>query len=222
MPVQALHALQNGFMGLPRLRALLRRLLRGEGPDSRSPATWCAPRTPRCSSTRACRPAPCPACSATTLWRASPTRISSCTGSTPSGFGPTRRGLSSSSRTCTTTTRAGRSSFPKSELIVQRDEYAAAHHPPPSSPRFYYRKNFDLPGYRWRLLDGDTALAPRPHRPALGRAHAGAPVTARRAAGDGPGDPVRRRLLLAGAHRGRARARGGLESHGGASTPSSG
>ena len=25
---------------------------------------------------------------------------------------------------------------------------------------FYYKKNFDLPGYRWRLLDGDTELAP--------------------------------------------------------------
>jgi N-acyl homoserine lactone hydrolase len=50
--------------------------------------------------------------------------------------------------------------FPKSELIVQRDEYAAAHYPPPFFASFYYRKNFDLPGYRWRLLDGDTALAP--------------------------------------------------------------
>src|SRR5437879_2765808 len=25
---------------------------------------------------------------------------------------------------------------------------------------FYYRKNFDLPGYRWRHLDGDTELLP--------------------------------------------------------------
>jgi glyoxylase-like metal-dependent hydrolase (beta-lactamase superfamily II) len=48
----------------------------------------------------------------------------------------------------------------KSELIVQRDEYAAAQYPPPFFASFYYRKNFDLPGYRWRLLDGDTELAP--------------------------------------------------------------
>jgi len=50
--------------------------------------------------------------------------------------------------------------FAKSELIVQRDEYAAGHHPPPFYASFYYRKNFDLPGYRWRLLDGDAELAP--------------------------------------------------------------
>jgi N-acyl homoserine lactone hydrolase len=50
--------------------------------------------------------------------------------------------------------------FPKSELLVQRDEYAAAHFPPPFLASFYYRKNFDLPSYRWRLLDGDTELVP--------------------------------------------------------------
>ncbi|HXH84261.1 MAG TPA: N-acyl homoserine lactonase family protein [Candidatus Tectomicrobia bacterium] len=50
--------------------------------------------------------------------------------------------------------------FPDSELVAQRDEYAVAHHPPPFFAPFYYRKNFDLPGYRWRLLDGDTELAP--------------------------------------------------------------
>jgi N-acyl homoserine lactone hydrolase len=50
--------------------------------------------------------------------------------------------------------------FPKSELVVQRDEYAAAHYPPPFFASFYYRRNFDLPGYRWRLLDGDAELAP--------------------------------------------------------------
>jgi N-acyl homoserine lactone hydrolase len=50
--------------------------------------------------------------------------------------------------------------FAKSELVVQRDESAAAHYPPPFLASFYYRKNFDLPGYRWRLLDGDTELAP--------------------------------------------------------------
>jgi len=50
--------------------------------------------------------------------------------------------------------------FPKSELIVQKDEYAYAHYPASFYAAFYYRKNFDLPGYRWRLLDGDTELAP--------------------------------------------------------------
>jgi glyoxylase-like metal-dependent hydrolase (beta-lactamase superfamily II) len=50
--------------------------------------------------------------------------------------------------------------FPHAELVVQKDEYAFAHYPPPFVAPFYYRKNFDLPGYRWRLLDGDTALAP--------------------------------------------------------------
>ena len=50
--------------------------------------------------------------------------------------------------------------FAKSELVVQRDEYAAAHYPAPFLASFYYRKNFDLPGYRWRLVDGDTELVP--------------------------------------------------------------
>jgi N-acyl homoserine lactone hydrolase len=50
--------------------------------------------------------------------------------------------------------------FPKSELVVQKDEYTAAHYPASFFASFYYRKNFDLPGYRWRLLDGDTELAP--------------------------------------------------------------
>ena len=43
---------------------------------------------------------------------------------------------------------------------MQRDEYAYAHYPASFFEPFYYRKNFDLPGYRWRLLDGDTELAP--------------------------------------------------------------
>ncbi len=48
----------------------------------------------------------------------------------------------------------------RAELVVQRDEYAFAHHAPPPFQPFYYRKNFDLPRGRWRLLDGDTELAP--------------------------------------------------------------
>lgn len=50
--------------------------------------------------------------------------------------------------------------FPRSELIVQKDEYSYANYPASFFAPFYYRKNFDLPGYRWRLLDGDTELAP--------------------------------------------------------------
>lgn len=48
----------------------------------------------------------------------------------------------------------------KSELVVQRDEFAYAQYPAPFFAPLYYRKNFDLPGARWRLLDGDTELAP--------------------------------------------------------------
>jgi N-acyl homoserine lactone hydrolase len=54
----------------------------------------------------------------------------------------------------------GAALFPQSELVVQQDEYAYAHYPAAFFAPFYYRKNFDLPGYRWRLLDGDTALVP--------------------------------------------------------------
>jgi glyoxylase-like metal-dependent hydrolase (beta-lactamase superfamily II) len=50
--------------------------------------------------------------------------------------------------------------FSKSELVVQKDEYSYAHYPAPFFESFYYRKNFDLPGYRWRLLDGDAELVP--------------------------------------------------------------
>src|SRR5256885_1845503 len=54
----------------------------------------------------------------------------------------------------------GAALFSGSELIVQKDEYAYAHYPAPFFAPFYYRKNFDLPGSRWRLLDGDTELVP--------------------------------------------------------------
>ena len=50
--------------------------------------------------------------------------------------------------------------FGKSELIVQKDEYSYAHYPASFFAGFYYRKNFDVPGARWRLLDGDTEIAP--------------------------------------------------------------
>jgi N-acyl homoserine lactone hydrolase len=54
----------------------------------------------------------------------------------------------------------GAALFPNSELVAQKDEYAYAHYPASFFAPFYYRKNFDLPGYRWRLLDGDTELLP--------------------------------------------------------------
>ncbi|MBI4241663.1 MAG: N-acyl homoserine lactonase family protein [Candidatus Rokubacteria bacterium] len=54
----------------------------------------------------------------------------------------------------------GASLFPKSELVVQQDEYAYAHYPASFFASFYYRKNFDLPGYRWRLIEGDLELVP--------------------------------------------------------------
>jgi len=50
--------------------------------------------------------------------------------------------------------------FPKSQLIAQKDEFSYAHYPASFFASFYYRKNFDLPGYTWRLLDGDTEIAP--------------------------------------------------------------
>ncbi|HSF07589.1 MAG TPA: N-acyl homoserine lactonase family protein [Methylomirabilota bacterium] len=50
--------------------------------------------------------------------------------------------------------------FGHAELVVQQDEYAYAHYPAAFFAPFYYRKNFDLPDRRWRLLEGDTVLAP--------------------------------------------------------------
>jgi N-acyl homoserine lactone hydrolase len=50
--------------------------------------------------------------------------------------------------------------FRRAELVVQQDEYAYAHYPAAFFAPFYYRKNFDLPDRRWRLLEGDTELAP--------------------------------------------------------------
>jgi N-acyl homoserine lactone hydrolase len=50
--------------------------------------------------------------------------------------------------------------FMKSELVAQQDEYAYANYPAAFYSSFYYKKNFDLPGYRWRLLDGDAEIVP--------------------------------------------------------------
>ncbi|MEK7446268.1 MAG: N-acyl homoserine lactonase family protein [candidate division NC10 bacterium] len=54
----------------------------------------------------------------------------------------------------------GAALFQDSELIVQQDEYSYAHYPASFFASFYYRKNYDLPGSRWRLLDGDAELVP--------------------------------------------------------------
>ena len=54
----------------------------------------------------------------------------------------------------------GAALFQDSELIVQQDEYSYAHYPASFFASLYYRKNYDLPGYRWRLLDGDAELVP--------------------------------------------------------------
>ena len=54
----------------------------------------------------------------------------------------------------------GAALFQDSELVVQQDEYAYAHYPSTFFAGFYYRKNFDLPDYRWRRLDGDAELVP--------------------------------------------------------------
>lgn len=54
----------------------------------------------------------------------------------------------------------GAALFSGSELVVQQDEYAYAHYPAAFFAGFYYRKNFDLPDYRWRRLEGDAELVP--------------------------------------------------------------
>ena len=50
--------------------------------------------------------------------------------------------------------------FPESQLVVQQDEYSFANYPSAFFAPLYYKRNFDLPGYKWRLLDGDAELAP--------------------------------------------------------------
>src|SRR3990170_4286443 len=50
--------------------------------------------------------------------------------------------------------------FTDSELAVQQYEYAYANYPAGFLAGFYYKKNFALPGCRWRLLDGDAEIVP--------------------------------------------------------------
>ncbi len=49
--------------------------------------------------------------------------------------------------------------FPRAEIIVQRAEYRFAMNPPPYE-RSYVRSNFDLPGRKWRLIEGDEVIMP--------------------------------------------------------------
>ena len=80
--------------------------------------------------------------------------------------------------------RGRRRPFQASELVVQQDEYAYAHYPATFFADFYYRKNFDLPGYRWRLPRRRRRARPRRHRAPERRPHAGPSVAPRRAARD--------------------------------------
>lgn len=50
--------------------------------------------------------------------------------------------------------------FQESQLIVQQDEYSFANYPSAFFAPLYYKRNFDLPGYKWRLIEGDAELAP--------------------------------------------------------------
>ena len=159
MAVQALYALQNGFMGAERSL-----LFYGEYSEARvaDPHRLLAHQDHRrrsCCSTPACRRARCPG-----LMRNDPLarfteedllvhRLDALGlesdnvdhgGDVAPALRPRRR------RPPLPQVRAGRA----------EDEYAYAHYPASFFEPFYYRKNFDLPGYRWRLLDGDTELAP--------------------------------------------------------------
>jgi len=50
--------------------------------------------------------------------------------------------------------------FTKSELVAQQDEYAYASYPAGFFSGFYYKKNFDLPGYLLLHVAGDTEIVP--------------------------------------------------------------
>src|SRR3989304_3724796 len=135
MPVQALYALQNGFIGFQRAG-----LFYGEF-----------------SAEKVQIPIAC------WLLRTRDATIPFDTGPSPR---PARVGLEPDDVDLVVLSHlhydhaGGAQLFPKSELVVQKDEYAYAHYPASFFESFYYRQNFDLPGYRWRLLDGDTELAP--------------------------------------------------------------
>jgi len=50
--------------------------------------------------------------------------------------------------------------FPHAEVIIQRAEYSFAFNPPSYVEGIYVRSDFDIPGLKWRLIDGDEFLMP--------------------------------------------------------------
>ncbi len=48
----------------------------------------------------------------------------------------------------------------QAEIIVQRTEYAFAFSAPAYARELYIQSDYDIPGLRWRLLDGDEVLMP--------------------------------------------------------------
>ena len=210
MTVQALYALQNGFMGASRSL-----LFYGEYAETPTPipiACWLIKTSEGLVLFDTGRsPRAVPGLMRNDPWRASPRRTCWSTGSTSSGSSPTTSTMVVMSH-LHYDHAGGAHLFPKAELIVQRDEYSYANYPASFFEPFYYKKNFDLPGYRWRLLDGDTELAPGltvlrtdGHTPGHQSLLVHLPQI-------GPGAAHRRRVLLDGARRARARAWRGVES----------
>lgn len=50
--------------------------------------------------------------------------------------------------------------FLHAEVIVQRAEYSFAFNAPSYTATTYFRADFDVPGLKWRLIDGDEFLMP--------------------------------------------------------------
>ena len=180
---------------------------------SRSRATSCGPRTRRSSSTPACRRARCPGFMRTD-------RLAQFTDADLlvhrlERIGARRATTStwSCSRTCTTTTRAAPSSSVTPSSSCRRTSTATRTTRRRSSRASTTGRTSTCRAYRWRLLDGDTELAPG--------------VTVLRTDGHTPGhqslmvelpetrarDPHGRCVLLARARGERARAGRGVEPH---------
>ena len=200
LAVQALYALQNGFMGIRALGALLRRLSRRTRPD---PDHLLA--RPHLRRHRPLRHGRLAARGA----RAAAERPAGALHRGGSARAPPRTWSASSpttstswcSPTCTTITPAAPSSSRSPSSSCSRTSTRTPTTPRPSSRPSTTGRTSTCPGYRWRLLDGDTELVPGVTVLRIGRPHARPSVAAGRAAGDGPRDPHRRRLLLARARR---------------------
>lgn len=50
--------------------------------------------------------------------------------------------------------------FPKSRILVHRDEYRFAHNPDPYARGGYLLKDFSYPNLNWEFIDGDRQLIP--------------------------------------------------------------